>query len=422
MRPMDYISSKNICYFICDVLKMIDKRPVEHGFRVAYLLYKMMECKGGYEEFEMAEFAFLAMIHDIGAYKTDNLNDMVHYENKEYEPHSIYGYLFLKHLTPMEQRSKILLYHHMDYSQVKILNYEYGNVTMYLQLLEKVDVLYRALGDAFNHRILQKHAGTAYSPEGLVMLARCIEKEKVLEKLKSGEYRKELDGFMENVLFTNEEKRRYLEMVMYCVGLAGEQRTSDTIMCMCIADELAGQMKLPQEEWERLYYAVLIHDVGMLTVPRRILESPGKLGKDEMERIKAHVIKEEALFRKYFRDEKLVDIAVAHHERGDGSGYPGGLKEGGMNLSQKILQLADVVTALMNKRSYRLPKKKEEIVRILHQEMERGRLNRSVTESFLDTYDTTMEKVRIRAREYLLTHIRMNNQYKQVKESMAKGE
>lgn len=419
MRPMDYISSKNLCFFLCDVLRLADRRPVDHGFRVSYLLYKMLETKGGYDEYEMAELAFLAMLHDLGAYKTEDLNDAVRYENKEFQAHSIYGYLFLKHLTPMEQRSRVLLYHHMDYSQIKNMTYEYGNIIAYLQLLERVDALFMALGDAFDHRMLQKHAGSSYSPEGLVLLARLIEKEKVLEKLKSGQYMQELDGFMENVLFTNEEKRRYMEMTMYCVGLMQEYRTTDIITCVCIADALAGQMKLPEVDWSRLYYAILIHDIGMLSVPRRILEAPRSLNGMEKERVRSHIATEEKLFRKYFKDTTLVDIALTHHERGDGSGYPQGLKENQMSLSQKILQLADMVTALMHNRSYRMPKKKEEIIAILHQEMEKGRLNRKITECFVNTYDTTMEKVRAESRQYLLTHMRINTQYKLVRKNMS---
>ena len=70
MRAMDYISSKGICYLLCDALSLIDKRPIEHGMRVAYMMKKLLECKGGYDEYEVAEFMFLSMIHDIGDRKS----------------------------------------------------------------------------------------------------------------------------------------------------------------------------------------------------------------------------------------------------------------------------------------------------------------------------------------------------------------
>ena len=74
---MEYIHSKDIFLLIRDTLKLADTQEMEHGSRVAYLLYKMLECRGGYEKFELADFVFLASLHDIGAYKTDKQKDIV---------------------------------------------------------------------------------------------------------------------------------------------------------------------------------------------------------------------------------------------------------------------------------------------------------------------------------------------------------
>ena len=77
---MEYISSKNIFLLLRDTLKLIDRRPMDHGSRVGYLFCKMLECKGGYEQFELADFLMLATLHDIGAYKTDKMGDRLNYE------------------------------------------------------------------------------------------------------------------------------------------------------------------------------------------------------------------------------------------------------------------------------------------------------------------------------------------------------
>lgn len=64
---MEYIHSKDIFLLMRDTLKLVDRRAMDHGSRVAYYLYKMLECKGGYEKYELADFAFMASMHDIGA-------------------------------------------------------------------------------------------------------------------------------------------------------------------------------------------------------------------------------------------------------------------------------------------------------------------------------------------------------------------
>ena len=59
---MEYIHSKDIFLLIRDTLKLVDRQAMDHGSRVAYLLYKMLECRGGYEKFELADFVFLASV------------------------------------------------------------------------------------------------------------------------------------------------------------------------------------------------------------------------------------------------------------------------------------------------------------------------------------------------------------------------
>ena len=67
---MEYIKSKDIFLIIRDILSLINPRPMEHGSRVAYMVYMMLKEIGGYEEFELADIVLLTTKHDIGAYRT----------------------------------------------------------------------------------------------------------------------------------------------------------------------------------------------------------------------------------------------------------------------------------------------------------------------------------------------------------------
>ena len=87
---IEYITSKNLFYLICDTLKLMDESLIKHGTRVSYIMSKMLECKGGYEKFEIADFMLLGVLHDIGAYKTDDVRKQLTYEAKNPVPHSIY--------------------------------------------------------------------------------------------------------------------------------------------------------------------------------------------------------------------------------------------------------------------------------------------------------------------------------------------
>ena len=411
---MEYIHSKDIFLLIRDTLKLVDRQAMDHGSRVAYLLYKMLECRGGYEKFELADIVFLASLHDIGAYRTEkNLKEMVHYEAREPMPHATYGYLVFRHLSPLSELAKVILYHHTDYSKLQQLDYEYKDIAAFLNFAEKVDIFSGALKDSFDVRMFRKQEGTVISPEALELYEQAVSKYNILQKIKNGEYKAELDEIIEYMIFTNEDKKKYLEMLMYCQGLRNEKSVIDTATCISIAEMLGQKVKLTDVEREQLYYGALLHDIGMMTMPEEIINAPRKLTAEEYNKIKTHVHLAEKVLINRMANE-VVEIVAAHHERCDGSGYPRGLREMQMSHNQKVLQLADTVTALLAKRSYRPALKKEEIISIIKADTEKGKYSKAISKAFLESYDEIMKKVEIRSNEIMGIYRKLNQQYEQV--------
>ncbi|MEW4565798.1 HD domain-containing phosphohydrolase [Bremerella sp. JC770] len=120
-------------------------------------------------------------------------------------------------------------------------------------------------------------------------------------------------------------------------------------------------MHLIDGEFVRLIYQTSpLHDIGKVGIPDGVLLKPGKLTKDEFEVMKKHTILgaetlDAAL--KQFPKAKFLqmarDIAVAHHEKWDGSGYPVGLRGKEIPLSARIVAVADVYDALTTRRIYK---------------------------------------------------------------------
>lgn len=413
MRTMDYISSVDICYLVCDTLRLIDKRPIEHGMRVAYMLMRLLECKGGYDEYEAAEFVFLAMIHDIGAYKTDKLSDEFFYDMEENSNlHSAYGALFLKNISPFAARSDIITYHHLPYEKLSRLNYEYGKIAMYLSLLEDVDACYRKDGVALDFHCFESGAGERYMPEAVMLLLKCIRKDGMLKHIESGQYKEELREYMNYVLFTNEEKENYLKFIMHCYSLRTKMQTIETIVCCCVVDEIAEALGLTGREKDKLDYGTMLHDIGMLAIDSAIIKAPRELTEAETTEVRRHVEIGEELLKKYFVVQSITEIAAAHHEHLDGSGYPRGLREGQMTQLQFILQVADSVTAMMNNRCYRKARKWKEIRDILLKQAAHRCLNEKVVQTAISRFEVIEKRVWTETKEYLEMHMRINNQYK----------
>lgn len=412
---MEYIKSKDIYLLMRDILKLIHPRLMEHGSKVAYMVCLMLREKSRYEPFELADISMICTMHDIGAYMTEEgkINDMLRYESRDSMAHSIYGYLFFKYLSPVPDLSKVIMYHHMDYEQLKKVDYEFKNVAAYINIAEKMDIYSSSMGSQFDLYMFERMSGTKLSADGLALFYQVANKYEIFDKIKSGEYKDELGKLAEYMIFSNEDKKKFLEMLMYCLGFRSKSMVVDNITTVCVCEELAEEMMLPPVEKEILYYGALIHDIGMLAIPREIIESPRKLEPEEVKLLRTHVeIAEEVLKDKM--QSEVFDIALAHHERGDGSGYPHRLKDLQMNMPQKILQVADVVTALVNPRSYRKDMPKEKVIAILNEEASKNRLKRSVVNTFVKSYDRIMDRVRKEAAEIMKMYDTLNMQYELV--------
>lgn len=113
-------------------------------------------------------------------------------------------------------------------------------------------------------------------------------------------------------------------------------------------------MGLSEEELIDLAIGTLLHDVGKLRVPETILSKPGKLTNEEFEHVKRHTsYGYETLRRLPDISSRSALIALEHHERYDGSGYPQGLKGKEIHQFGRITGVADVYEALTANRVYR---------------------------------------------------------------------
>lgn len=412
---MEYIKSKDIFILMRETLRLIHPRLMDHGFRVAYMVYKMLEEKGGYEEFELADIVMVATLHDIGAYKTEAgaLNDMLRYESRDSRAHTIYGYLFFKYLSPVEDLAKVIMYHHTDYEQLRKVDYQYKDLAAYINIAERMDIYHTAMGSQFNMQMFHKQAGIKLSDEGLDLFYQVAKKHDIFTKLKTGEYKDELENIIDYMIFSNEDKKKFLEMLMYCTGFRSEESVINTTTAICICDELSERLLLTQDEREKLYYGALLHDLGMLAIPKEIVEAPRKLNSEEIKTLRKHVAVTEKVLDNRMRED-IVAIAAGHHERGDGSGYPKKIKNFQMTQEQRILQVADAVTGMTNKRSYRDALPKEKVINILNDEVAKNRMNKQIVSIFILHYDTIMESVLTESAEIMKMYQTLNSQYDQV--------
>ena len=121
-------------------------------------------------------------------------------------------------------------------------------------------------------------------------------------------------------------------------------------------DLLASQLRIQDEDRDRLRWAALIHDIGKLHVPARILNKPGRPEPRDWERLKAHPAAGARIARPLLSWlGPWGDAIEQHHERFDGGGYPNGLEREGISLAARIVSVADSFEVMTAARSYKRP-------------------------------------------------------------------
>jgi putative nucleotidyltransferase with HDIG domain len=116
--------------------------------------------------------------------------------------------------------------------------------------------------------------------------------------------------------------------------------------------EIGKDLKLPPEQMEALRAAAILHDIGKLAVPEHILSKPGKLTREEFEKVKIHPSVGADILERVRFPYPVADIVRAHHEKWNGCGYPAGLKGEAIPLGARILAVADSLDALISERPY----------------------------------------------------------------------
>jgi len=144
-----------------------------------------------------------------------------------------------------------------------------------------------------------------------------------------------------------------------CLALAGEYRDDDTghhtQRVGNMAARLAAALGLDEQEITLLKRAAPLHDVGKIGIPDRILLKPDKLTSEEFAVVKTHSKIGATIMLRHHTSllQHAANIALTHHERWDGRGYPQGLAGEEIPLAGRIVAVADVFDALTHERPYK---------------------------------------------------------------------
>lgn len=141
--------------------------------------------------------------------------------------------------------------------------------------------------------------------------------------------------------------------MLHCMREYDDLTFVHSINVSLIASVFGHWLKLPQKEIDVLILSGLLHDIGKLTLPSEIINKQGRLTEQEFTKVKTHTLQGYQILKNKEIDERIKYVALMHHERCDGSGYPQGLRGTHINSFAKIIAIADVYDAMTSARVYR---------------------------------------------------------------------
>ncbi|MFV0516051.1 MAG: HD-GYP domain-containing protein [Aminipila sp.] len=161
---------------------------------------------------------------------------------------------------------------------------------------------------------------------------------------------------LSSVLYENNKNNLNLMDMIYNIHEHSDLVYTHSINVGMIAGQLGRWLGFSEADVQLLTTCGLFHDIGKLLIPREIVEKPGKLTDVEYKIIQTHTIKGYELLEQFDSlDDRIKKVALFHHERCDGTGYPMNFNCEQLDSFSKIIAIADTYEAMTSERSYRSP-------------------------------------------------------------------
>lgn len=376
------ISNVQIMRLCSNVFRHYDGRLVDHAVRVVFILEHLYQ-KLNQPEINLQLLLFCGYLHDIGAYKTDEVDRMVEFECDGILPHSIYGYLLLKHTGILkEEQAKILLYHHV--ANPEDPDYSYSVYSDLIFMADRVDVC-MSIGKKADE-ILQMIRPMNFSDELYAALEEVMGETDLLEQLQGPGTAKYLADMIQELPELHAVAQDVLQMLIFTIDFTSQTTVLHSFSVIAVCDWIATKLQVGEKQKQDLCLAAMVHDIGKVAVSHDILESKGRLSAEEFGEMKSHVRYTEEILGDAL-PKHICQIAVRHHEKLDGSGYPCGLTAEVLDKNDCILAVADIFSALTTQRSYKNAYQCDRVIQILSSMRDAGQLDATITTLVINGYE-----------------------------------
>ena len=400
---------EQLIFDFSDILNLADERLHDHHKQVAYIAYKIANGLNLPLE-KIKEVLMIALIHDIGVFKKEEITSITLYDDADAVHHSIRGYLLLKDLDSLNHMAEVIRWHHNSWEYgkgFKNIDSETVLMSQIIYLADRVAIL----AETFSQNILsnsdeilsiiENDKGNKFNPELVDILREISSKPSFWLDIKSTAK----EQILKYILTFKPTKLSYENFIdvsklfIYSIYFRSRYTATHTIGVSAIAERLSKLCDMSENDCGMMKIAGYFHDIGKLTIPVEILEKPSKLTSDEFNIIKKHTYHTYHIIDNIKGLEEIKNIASYHHETLDEKGYPFRVNKAMLNKKCRLMCVADIFTALTENRPYRHAMKKDQVTSTLLSMANNNKIDKAIVATVIDNYEELNEYNKIHQNE-----------------------
>lgn len=394
------VNLTDLVFSVSEAMDLSDPSLVDHQVRTGFVC--MCLARAAEIDYATTERLFLAaLMHDIGALSPEEKIGAHVFEDQLPEVHCQRGAKLFREAFWLAPAANIVQWHHTPMSCHLAAGRSINDVDVLAsQILFLADHLERAINrsvfilhqqDELQRRICSL-APEALHPDVLELFAEVSAQESFWLELVA----KDLNGRLRerNPLRSIEvdflTARSIAAVFKDMTDFRSRFTATHSAGVACCARGIAEKLLFSGKDLQQIELAGLLHDIGKLVVPNAILCKPGALTSAEYAVMRQHPFYTHRILSRVRGFEQIAEWAAFHHERLDGSGYADHLGREALDLGAKVIAVADVATALAERRPYRESGGRDRVTAVLREMSDKRQVEPDVVNVLLDHYEEIM--------------------------------
>lgn len=406
VSPEQTVSLDAVLELISRSLFQINENLTKHCERTAFIAVQLMRALNIKDQEKIHKTYLLSILHTIGFFRHTPTNftdpmptpQEIFLDEEKAKDCFWYSQCYLKHMTSLGSIVEILRFHHVPYRK------EFENVSEDYLLANILFLASRVSAytfdadfcfDYFQEQFLDRDfieyiASESIDPAVIDAFMKINTQNMIIHSIMDTSYDLKNKLFQQVFVFSEDVKFELLKLLIYLMDLKSTFTLNHIIKTSCFALSIANRMGLQTHDLNTLYMGSLLHDIGKLKTPAYILEGAGRLENDDMAIMRAHVKHTRNILQGVI-PAAIMENAWHHHEKLNGKGYPQGLTADQLSTIDRIISIADVASALSEKRSYKEGFSKEKVLEIMEGDVNAGALDPDIFAILKDNYDSIRE-------------------------------